>query len=97
MRFWNRKHPAAYAEWILAGETPAQGRELLTPEDRRVERVLLELRLASGVPLDVLTDSEQARVPDVLAAGWGVVRDGRLTLTQAGRLMADGIVRALLD
>lgn len=97
VRFWNRRHPAAYAERILAGETPAQGRELLTPEDRRVERVLLELRLASGVPLDVLTDSEQARVPDVLAAGWGVVRDGRLTLTQAGRLMADGIVRALLD
>ncbi|SDL64602.1 radical SAM family heme chaperone HemW [Tessaracoccus oleiagri] len=97
VRFWNRKHPAAYAERILAGESPAQGRERLTPEDRRVERVLLELRLAEGLPLDVLTESERARVPDVAAAGWGLVRDGRLTLTQAGRLMADGIVRDLLD
>lgn len=97
VRFWNRKHPRSYAERLMAGESPAQGREILSDDDRRVERVLLEVRLAAGLPLEVLTDSESARVPDVVARGLAVVRDDRLVLTRAGRLLADGIVRDLLD
>ncbi|QGF24321.1 radical SAM family heme chaperone HemW [Raineyella fluvialis] len=106
VRFWNRKHPAAYARALAEGRTPAQGRELLTGDQRRVERVLLELRLADGLPLEVLTGSERRRVPDLVSRGLAELRpaevegpggDERLVLTLRGRLLADGIVRDLLD
>ncbi len=97
VRFWNRKHPAAYAQALAAGTTPAQGQEMLTAEQRRVERVLLELRLAEGLPLEVLTATERRRVPDLVARGLAEVVDERLVLTLRGRLLADGIVLDLLD
>ncbi|MEA5154018.1 radical SAM family heme chaperone HemW [Raineyella sp.] len=101
VRFWNRKHPAAYARALAEGRTPAQGREILTAEQRRVERVLLELRLADGLPLEVLTATERRRVPDLVLRGLAEVREAagqvQLVLTLRGRLLADGIVRDLLD
>ena len=75
--------------------SPAQGREVLTAEDRRVERVLLELRLADGLPLSVLTPSECERIPSMAARGLVEVVDGQLIVRR--RLLADGIIRDLLD
>lgn len=97
VRWWNVKHPRSYATTLAEGCTPGAGRELVAADDRRVERVLLELRLADGLPLEVLTDSERTRVDGVLARGLGEVRDGRLVLTLQGRLLADAVVRDLLD
>jgi len=97
VRFWNRKHPRSYAAALADGRTPAQGREVLSLEDRRVERVMLELRLAEGLPLGVLTETESARVEGIVAEGLGVVEEGRLSLTLRGRLLADGVVLRLLD
>lgn len=97
VRFWNRKHPRSYAAALAGGHTPAQGREVLSLEDRRVERVMLELRLAEGLPLGVLTETESARVEGIVAEGLGVVEEGRLLLTLRGRLLADGVVLRLLD
>ena len=97
VRFWNRKHPRSYAAALAGGHTPAQGREVLSLEDRRVERVMLELRLAEGLPLGVLTETESARVEGIVAEGLGVVEEGRLSLTLRGRLLADGVVLRLLD
>jgi oxygen-independent coproporphyrinogen-3 oxidase len=96
-RWWNVKHPAAYAARLADGVSPAYARELVPPEDRRVERVLLELRLGAGLPLTVLTATEQRRVPDLVARHLAEVRDDRLALTLEGRLLADGVVRDLLD
>ena len=48
VRWWNVKHPRAYASRLADGLSPAHAREVLTPENRRVERILLELRLADG-------------------------------------------------
>jgi oxygen-independent coproporphyrinogen-3 oxidase len=97
VRWWNGKHPAAYAAALAAGRSPAAGREVLDDEDRRVERVLLELRLREGLPLDVLR-------PDGLAAAHRHAADGLLTLdgdravlTLRGRLLADAVVRDLVD
>jgi oxygen-independent coproporphyrinogen-3 oxidase len=55
------------------------------------------LRLAQGLPLDVLTAAEQARVPSLVASGLGEVAAGRLRPTLRGRLLADAVVRDLLD
>ena len=82
---------------LAAGESPALAREILTDDERRVERVLLELRIADGLPVDVLTPSERERVLAVVASGLADVADGRLRLTREGRLLADGVVRDLLD
>jgi len=99
VRWWNRKHPAAYAERLAAGVTPAHARELLDDESRRVERVLLELRLADGLPLDVLDEygAKAARraVDDGLAEPDSLAQ-GRVVLTLRGRLLADAVVRDLL-
>ena len=97
VRWWNVKHPRHYAERLAAGHSPAAGRETLTASERRLERVLLELRLREGLPLAVLTESERARVPALVSGGLGAPRAGRLALTRRGRLLADAVVRDLLD
>ncbi|HEY5821080.1 MAG TPA: radical SAM family heme chaperone HemW [Propionibacteriaceae bacterium] len=97
VRWWNVKHPAAYAARIAEGASPAYAREILTAADRRVERVLLELRLADGLDLAVLTDSERQRIPDLVARGLTVLEESKLVLTLTGRLLADGVIRDLLD
>ncbi|MDR1790842.1 MAG: radical SAM family heme chaperone HemW [Propionibacteriaceae bacterium] len=70
--------------------------ERLTAEQRRTERVLLETRLATGLPLEVLTYTERARLPGLVERGLAVVTD-RLVLTARGRLLSDAIIRDLLD
>ena len=96
VRWWNVRHPAAYAERIAAGVSPAHGRELLDAETRRVERVLLELRLSDGLPLSVLDDAGRAAVDGQVARGLVEVEGDRLVLTARGRLLADAVVRDLL-
>jgi len=99
VRWWNVKHPAAYAERLAGGVSPAHARELLDDESRRVERVLLELRLADGLPVDVLDGygAKAARrvVEDGLAEP-DALAQGRVALTLRGRLLADAVVRDLL-
>ncbi|KQQ43662.1 radical SAM family heme chaperone HemW [Nocardioides sp. Leaf307] len=97
VRWWNVKHPVAYAERIGAGLSPAHAREVLAPEDRRVERVLLELRLREGLPLDVLDDAGAAAVPGLRSRGLVRVEGDRVVLEDAARLVADGVVRDLLS
>ena len=97
MRWWNVRHPAAYADRIAGGVSPAHGRELLDAETRRVERVLLELRLRDGLPLAVLDDDgREPRSTARSPAGWSTVEGDRLVLTAQGRLLADAVVRDLL-
>ena len=97
VRWWNVKHPAAYAGRLADGVSPAHAREVLDEETRRVERVLLEVRLASGLPSAALTAEGRAVVPDLVARGLVVETGDRLVLTTSGRLLADGVVRELLD
>ncbi len=98
VRWWNRKHPAAYAARLAAGSSPAQGREVVGPAERRMERFLLGLRLAEGLSLAEVDAC--AAVPDLLAEGLldpVAHAGGRAQLTRRGRLLADGVVRRLLD
>ncbi len=96
VRWWNVKHPAAYADRLASGASPAHARELLDDETRRVERVLLELRLRDGLPVDVLDAAGRAAVPDLTTRGLLEDRRDRLVLTRRGRLLADAAVRDLL-
>ena len=95
-RWWNVKHPNTYAQLLAEQRLPIADFEELDAADRHVEEVMLRLRLRSGLPMAVLTDPEQSRVPEVVAAGLVQVRADRVVLTDAGRLLADGVVRTLL-
>jgi oxygen-independent coproporphyrinogen-3 oxidase len=96
VRWWNVKHPSAYAERLAAGDSPAYAREVLDEETRRVERVLLEIRLSAGLPVDVLDQPGQAAAHLAIADGLLVESGDSLVLTQRGRLLADAVVRDLL-
>jgi oxygen-independent coproporphyrinogen-3 oxidase len=97
VRWWNVKHPAAYARRLAEGVSPAAARETLDAETRRVEQVLLEMRLADGLAVDVLDAGGRARVPGLVADGLiERTRRDRLILTLRGRLLADAVVRTLL-
>jgi oxygen-independent coproporphyrinogen-3 oxidase len=100
VRWWNVRHPAAYAERIAAGVSPAQARELLSADDRRVEDVLLRVRLREGLPLAQLTPAGLAVAAAAVADGLALSSaydSGRLVLTLRGRLLADALVRDLVD
>ncbi|HET7430649.1 MAG TPA: radical SAM family heme chaperone HemW [Nocardioides sp.] len=96
VRWWNVKHPAAYAGRLAAAVSPAAAREVLDAETRRIERVLLELRLRDGLPVLALDQAGRAVVADLTARGLVELHAERLVLTLPGRLLADGVVRELL-
>ncbi|MBA8990080.1 oxygen-independent coproporphyrinogen-3 oxidase [Curtobacterium pusillum] len=99
-RWWNVKHPAAYANRVLQDESPAAGRETLDDETRYVERVLLAARVRGELATTELRQEARGRVAGLIARGLvdgsAAVR-GRIELTLQGRLLADAVVRELLD
>lgn len=97
VRWWNVKSPVRYAQLLAEGRSPGAAREILNDDQRRIERVLLELRLASGLPLGVLSPAEQTRVPDLIKRGMAYQEAGCLILTTKGKLLADGLIAELLD
>ncbi|MFE1771125.1 radical SAM family heme chaperone HemW [Streptomyces sp. NPDC059008] len=100
VRWWNVKHPGAYAQALAEGRSPGAGREVLADEDRRVERILLELRLSDGCPLGILAPAGARAAARALADGLlepAPYEAGRAVLTLRGRLLADAVVRDLVD
>lgn len=90
VRWWNVKRPATYRSMLAAGRSPATGREVLDADARQMEAVMLQVRLAEGFDPrgQSLTELE-----GLLESADGA----RLRLTRKGRMLADAVVRALLD
>jgi putative oxygen-independent coproporphyrinogen III oxidase len=100
LRWWNVKHPAAYADRLARGSSPAAGREVLSDADRALEAVMLRLRLREGLPLDRLSDAGRLRAADAVVRGLldpSAHAAGHAVLTDPGRLLADAVVRDLTD
>jgi oxygen-independent coproporphyrinogen-3 oxidase len=97
-RWWNVKHPAAYAARLAAGSSPALAREVLCAAERRFEDIMLATRLASGCPHDLLDDAGLAAAAAAVADGLAdraAHETGRVVLTRRGRLLADAVIRDL--
>jgi coproporphyrinogen III oxidase-like Fe-S oxidoreductase len=99
VRWWNVKHPSRYGALLDTAGSPAAGRETLDAGARLTERVMLAVRMRSGLSIAELPAPAQDVVPQL--ASWGLVDvacadGGRVVLTQRGRLMADAVVRELL-
>ncbi len=99
VRWWNVKHPSAYAGRLAAGASPALAREVLTDDQRRTERVLLGIRLREGHPLVDLDSRGRRGARRAVTDGLldeAAQADGRAALTLRGRLLADAVVRELV-
>ena len=103
VRWWNVKHPSAYSGKLLDGVSPAAGRETLGDRTRLEERLLLEIRVASGLSVELAKsiNSEAGKlvagfIADELVEPASAIR-GTLVLTLKGRLLADLLVRQLLS
>jgi oxygen-independent coproporphyrinogen-3 oxidase len=100
VRWWNVKHPHAYAQRVNAGVSPAAGRETPDAQARHLEEVLLRIRLASGLPIQAIDDVRRADVQALVGEGFiddTAYETGDLVLTLRGRLLADYVVRRLTD
>jgi oxygen-independent coproporphyrinogen-3 oxidase len=92
-RFWNVKHPAAYAQQLALGNSPAASWEQPDEEAVELERILLGSRIREGIsthgiPIETLEELSADGLIDSSA-----VTRGRLILNLAGRLRADDVVR----
>jgi oxygen-independent coproporphyrinogen-3 oxidase len=82
-RWWNVRNVRAWLE----RDDEREGEEVLTPEQIRIERLLLGLRQEAGLELD--------SIPPGLEA-WLERREGRVRLTRAGRCVADSVISKLV-
>jgi len=99
VRWWNVKHPTAYAARLADGASPGHARESLDAGTRHVEDVMLRLRLLEGLPLAILDMDGQAAAARAVEDGLldpAQHAAGRAVLTLRGRLLADAVVRDLL-
>jgi oxygen-independent coproporphyrinogen-3 oxidase len=97
-RWWNVRHPSAYASRLAEGRSPAQAREVLTAAMRRMEEIMLRVRLAEGAPLSLLRGAARDYSERAVAAALldsAAFAGGRLALTRQGRLLADAVIRDL--
>ena len=103
VRWWNAKHPSAYSNRLNQGLTPAVGREVLDEPTRLAERILLEIRIRPGLTVDLVKQVSESSsrliaqfIADGLIEGTEAIA-GRLVLTLKGRLLADSLVRQILN
>lgn len=97
VRWWNAKHPRTYADALAAAQSPEGGREVLTFEEKRVEHLMLALRMRDGLSASDVSDAawcERNRDAGLIDAS--ALGEGRIVLTRRGRLLADGLVRELI-
>jgi putative oxygen-independent coproporphyrinogen III oxidase len=97
-RWWNVRHPAAYAQRLSAGVSPGQAREVLTPAEQATERIMLLTRLAAGCPLAQLSSAGRVAAAAAVADGLAsqdAADAGFVRLTLEGRLLADAVIRGI--
>lgn len=102
VRWWNVKHPAAWAQRLAGGLSPAAAREVLDEPTRRLERVMLGLRTVAGAGLEdvraAVGEQADAHAQTLLADGLldpDALARGRAVLTRRGRLLADAVTHRL--
>jgi oxygen-independent coproporphyrinogen-3 oxidase len=88
-----------YREKVLSNQSPVADSELLEELQIESERLMLSLRLPSGVDKQSLNEQQISELSSYVESGhldlanWN---QGRATLTLDGRLIADRILRQIL-
>ncbi len=94
VRRWNLSAWDAYRRAMAEGRSPVESEEVLTGEQRELERLYLALRTSEGLPLAVL-DRLGPSWRAWASAGWVVTETERVRCTPAGWLRLDGLVAKL--
>lgn len=98
-RFWNVKHPNLYKERIQNKQSAVADSEVLKKDQIESERLMLLLRLPSGIEKQTLNQNQLSELSEFVESGhldranWN---QGRASLTLNGRLIADRILRKIL-
>lgn len=85
---------AAYVKAAHAGLDTRRDIEILTDEDKRLERLALQLRTREGIPLELITTPDP--VASLTEQGLIFIENGRLKLTRNGKALADPVAAALV-
>jgi oxygen-independent coproporphyrinogen-3 oxidase len=99
VRWWNVASVRQYCRTLARGEAPLAGREVLSPEQLRLEAFYLGLRTREGVPLKLLQDIPgwEKTLTDLQKSGLVEVRQGRAVPTRMGFLLADSLPLYFMD
>lgn len=99
-RWWNLKHPTSYIDAITSRQSPATGAETLTHEEKKIESLMLRIRMREGIKRAEFDSNQQALLDSFLHRGLFDERqwqEGRVVLSLKGRLLADQVVRELVS
>lgn len=93
VRSQNVADTARYVEMVGAIGHAMTGREPISEEGWRLERLALGLRTRDGIPLELVGDED--RIEWLVRGGLAELENGRLHLTEAGSALVDPIAAEL--
>lgn len=94
-RYMNVKRPERYNQMLAGHELPIHSMETITDDEHYFEQIMLGLRLKEGIPVGWVGEGARGVVDKHVRAGLLEV-DERIRVTDAGRLLADGIITDIL-
>ena len=89
-RSWNVRTPDRFIELIESSQSAESSSEILDVDAQRIEGLQLALRMREGVPVDSFSASDLELMSELVR-----VNNGQVTLTRAGRLMANEVALRL--
>jgi putative oxygen-independent coproporphyrinogen III oxidase len=100
----NVRTTADYVKRVLAGESPTFQSETLSPSERAVETMAVQLRRCDGIHRAAFRTQTGFELDELLGSEFVVaIREGllsddgsRVSLTRTGKRVADGIVESLM-
>lgn len=95
IRWTHIKHPVRYCEAVERGEELACERETLGATEKRMEKIMLGLRLNEGLRLGDI-EVDEAGLRAMIGTGWVERDDGVVRLTKEGRRFCNRVVLALV-
>ena len=98
VRWWNVKHPSAYAARVQERLSPAHARERLTAEAQLLESLMLGIRMREGLRVESIPGDHSSLLAEWVSRGLIGGRellDGLIAPTVEGRLRADYLAREL--
>ena len=94
-RWWNVRTPERYIDLVNQRQSVEAAHEVLDAEQVAAERVQLTLRRREGAAVGDLPSGKDAEIDELVNAGLISVESDRVTLTRAGRLLANAVTLRL--
>jgi oxygen-independent coproporphyrinogen III oxidase len=88
-RWWNHRDWAEYRRAVAEGSSARADAEIVGPEESRLERIWLGLRVDGGLPRTELDPRQLDRVGEWERQGWAASDPERVRLTVEGWLLLD--------